>query len=287
MADPQVDECFRALSQLSYKDAVIGGTELYSSSRSRVTEHTTASGRKIAVKVRSFRSFHHSEADLLEHAGKSGVKVNTYRGYYDIVTLHPEEPIATVLVSDRLPGQPLDRVWENLSTEQRGAVKKQIQEQFRAMKRCTLPHVGRPGHQGTYNIFRFMAVAQFGPFDTEDAFEHWCLHRVQWILVPPFVWTLILKALKRKEKTRDLFVLTHAHLTPSCVIVDGDRLSGMVSWEHAGFFPPYAEYAFYRKCLGGRELWWRDLLMEQMEPCSKLRLYFTGRIKELEMCWWH
>jgi hypothetical protein len=286
MADSEVEECVQALRQMSYKDAVIGGTELYSSAMSRVTEHITGSGRKIAVKIRHFGNFLRSEADLVEYADKSGVRVNTCRGYYDIVALDPARPIGTVLVSDRLPGEPLDRVWDSLSPEERVRIKEQLQEQFRAMRSCRLPYVGRPGHQPNYNVFRDTGVFQFGPFDTEDAFDLWCLQQIRSIIVPPFVWARIAKILERPTQDRGVFVLTHACLMPSHVIVDGDKLSGMVGWEHAGFYPPYAEYAFYRKFYGSRQPWWQDIILEQLEPCSRLRLYLTGRL-ERKVCMLH
>ncbi len=53
------------------------------------------------------------------------------------------------------------------------------------------------------------------------------------------------------------------------------------------FFLKDVVYFGYDVCLprisvGGREPWWRDVLLEVLEPCSKLRLYLTSRVDEVE-----
>jgi hypothetical protein len=41
-------------------------------------------------------------------------------------------------------------------------------------------------------------------------------------------------------------VLTHCDLVPRNILVDGDRITGIIDWEFSGWYPEYWEYAFVR-----------------------------------------
>lgn len=38
-----------------------------------------------------------------------------------------------------------------------------------------------------------------------------------------------------------MFVLTHGDLSPRNIMVDGSKVTGIVDWDNAGFYPEWAE----------------------------------------------
>lgn len=57
----------------------------------------------------------------------------------------------------------------------------------------------------------------------------------------------------------DISVFTHGDLTPRNIMVDQGRITGVIDWETAGWFPDYWEYANMMKPSGDEDwMWWMD-----------------------------
>lgn len=52
-------------------------------------------------------------------------------------------------------------------------------------------------------------------------------------------------------------------------MVEGTKITGIIDWDAAGFFPEYAEYAFNMLLNQGMEDWWKPVLKELLTPCPK------------------
>lgn len=63
-------------------------------------------------------------------------------------------------------------------------------------------------------------------------------------------------------------------------MVQGSAVMGIVDWEHSGFFPDYVEYAFAMGLGPGLGDWWKPVLKEILEPCSKDLVKFTSLVEE-------
>lgn len=255
--------------RITYPDAV-HGKELYSFFGNRVLEHTTSTGAVLAIKVKPMVAMDRSEADMMQHAATHGILAPHVRGVYDIVTI---KPIARVLVSERVPGVPLDEAWPGLTDAQKADIKDQLRTQLAHMRKCTQSFIGRVGGQHTRNVYDRLHQTYCGPFDDEKSFDKWCLNRVNRGPIVRWKWQRFLD--KERGKSSGTFVLTHGDLTPRNILVQDGTITGIVDWEKSGFFPEYAEYAFAMTLCHGHEKWWIPILKEVLRPCSEQRVEFT------------
>ncbi|KAF4467402.1 hypothetical protein FALBO_5727 [Fusarium albosuccineum] len=227
-----------SLRKMSYLDAAYG-KEIYNFFGNRVLEHTTSTGAVLAIKVKPLEGMDRSEADMMQYAATNGILAPNVRGVYEVVT---SEPIARVLVSERVPGESLDGVWPNLTEIQRSS-----------SPRCA----------NTY----------CGPFSDEKEFDDWCLDQLDGGPLARWRWQRYLK--KERKSSPGRFVLTHGDLTPRNIMVQDGTVTGIIDWEKSGFFPEYAEYAFAFALCHTHEKWWMPVLKEILQPCSGQRLELT------------
>jgi hypothetical protein len=57
-----------------------------------------------------------------------------------------------------------------------------------------------------------------------------------------------------RESSDSNFVLTHCDLSARNIMVEDDKITGILDWEHSGFFPKYMEYATAMEICDGRGL---------------------------------
>lgn len=115
-----------------------------------------------------------------------------------------------------------------------------------------------------------------GPFDSEEEFDNWCLERVR-SSFSRAVWKRLLP--RMRDSSESNFVLTHCDLSARNIMVEDGKITGIVDWEHSGFFPKYMEYATAMEICDGHEDWWRPILKEILEPCGFLRQRFQAQVK--------
>ncbi|POR36300.1 Uncharacterized protein TPAR_03500 [Tolypocladium paradoxum] len=248
---------------ISYPDAA-QGKEIYNYFGNRVLEHTTSTGAVLAIKVNPVEGMQRSEADMMHSAATNGVMAPKVRCVYDLVT---RRPIARAMVSERLPGMPLDEVWADLTDDHRAGIKDQLRVQLARMKACTQPFIERLGRQPTRNVYDRIPETYCGPFADEEEFDKWCLSRVGG---GPFIrWKW------QRRNSSSAFVLTHGDLAPRNILVYDGVMTGIVDWEASGFFPEYAEYAFVKQLVYQEHKWWIPILDEVLQLCLEQRLEFT------------
>ncbi|KAJ3538561.1 hypothetical protein NM208_g5861 [Fusarium decemcellulare] len=258
-----------SLRKMSYLDAAYG-KEIYNFFGNRVLEHTTSTGVVLAIKVKPLEGMDRSEGDMMQYAATNGILAPNVRGVYEVVT---SEPIARVLVSERVPGESLDGVWPNLTEIQRSSIKDQLRVQLAQMRKCTQPFIGRVGRQHTRNVYDRLHQTYCGPFSDEKEFDDWCLDQLDGGPLVRWRWQRYLK--KERKSSPGRFVLTHGDLTPRNIMVQDGTVTGIVDWEKSGFFPEYAEYAFAFALCHTHEKWWMPVLKEILQPISGQRLEFT------------
>jgi hypothetical protein len=251
---------------------ILHGKEIYREFGTRVIEHTTSKG--VVLAVRASETFNDSEADMMQCAATHGVLAPKVRGIYDIYNSRTEL-LARVMVSERVPGIPLADAWEGYNDADKSAIKDQLRHQLARIRACTQPYIGRIGYQKLRNVYDITDTF-CGPFDTEKAFDDFCVKclfggfRTQW------KWK---RFLRRDRKQRSsTFVLTHGDLTPGNIIVQGNVITGIIDWEFSGFCPEYAEYAIALGLSRWYE-WWTPVLAEILPSCPAERLEFTGMIR--------
>ncbi|KAG9498601.1 hypothetical protein J7337_009409 [Fusarium musae] len=258
----------------SYLDAVVG-KEIHNYWGNRVLEHTNSHGEVLALKVSNPDGIDRAQADMMHYAATHGVLAPKVRGVYDIIT---RRPIARVMISERVPGEPLVDVWQNMSEAEQTSVKEQLRAQMKQMRTLTQPYIGRIDKQPTRNIYNTTFVRHCGPFEDEESFDEWCLARLSGGSLQRWKWKRVLEKQRRKSTGR--FVLTHGDLSPRNIMVDGSTITGIIDWELSGFYPEYVEYAVAIGLGPGIEEWWVPVLKEVLEPCSADLIKFTELIEE-------
>ncbi|KAL5355011.1 kinase-like domain-containing protein [Aspergillus floccosus] len=262
-APPPADDVHNATLQAEWDRkprellSIIQGRELYNVYNDRVLESRPTNGRLVAVKIKSKDSFKRSEAQMMHYASENGIRAPRVLGCYNVA------PTLVVTISDRVSGQSLDQVWHTMDRARQEGIKRQLREEPRKL---TQPYAGRIGRQKTHCFFPRLGHETKGPFDSEKESDKWCLNRIEDRLLWEF-WRPCLPAMRSKSTK---FVLTHGDLAARNIMVDGDRITGIVDWEYSGFFPEYMEYAVTMAIHDCIEDWWLPVLQEVLEPCVDL-----------------
>ncbi|RDL42369.1 Uncharacterized protein BP5553_02348 [Venustampulla echinocandica] len=237
----------------------------------RVVQSTTSGGHLVAVKVKP-RTFARSEAKMMGYASQqAGLKAPRVLGCYDV------EGGVTTMVSDLVPGVSLDQVWHKMNAQQQESIKTQLKEQIRIFRTCTKPYIGRIDHELTRNFYDRLGISYMGPFDSEVEFDEWCLARLK-TPISRMKWKYLVPYMRGSDSKR--FVLTHGDLAAHNIMVNDGIITGIVDWEHSGFFPEYVEYAAATVICDFHEEWWKPVLKEILEPCGSQRLKFQGLVKD-------
>lgn len=275
----------RYLKRMPVPEAIQSdGKDIYNRLGGRVAEHATSDGRLLAIKLIPIprglpaeAELCKSEASMMQWAARHGVLAPAVHGVYDIVPWN--EAMVAAMVSDRVTGVSLDKVWHRLSHVEQHDVKIQLRYHLWRMRQCTLPFIGRPDYQPTRNLYDRIGETWCGPWEDEESFDDWCLERL-YTGCMGFRRKVIVKWLEIDRQMRPTkFVLTHGDLTPRNIMIHNGKITGIVDWERSGFFPEYAEYAF-AMCLGHQiEKWWKPVLKEILQPCPPNRLRLTRLIE--------
>lgn len=141
----------------------------------------------------------------------------------------------TVLVMTAMSGQPLDTVFHRLSYKEREQLSKDLKSALSQL-RC-IPN--KTSHAFSNSCGDPMIDHRFpsgnrGPFHLISDFNAMLVHRS----VLQETKDNISSVHARQYRS----VFTHADLHPSNILIDRGRLSGIVDWECAGFFPEYWEF---------------------------------------------
>ena len=266
------------------------GTRIYSSWAKVVVKCHTKDGmvaKKVASKDRTVRS----EAYMGKYAREvAGMKVPAFRGLEDYGG-------HKVIVTDLVPGHPLDLVWNQMTSQNKASIKQALKEQISLMRRCTAKNIccvnrnGRPDLKmripDPYNPSR--PTARLEPLADEAAFDAWKVGMAERRGPPPYADLVKQKIKKLPAKHTNRFVLTHGDLTPGNILVRladqnapaGPKnfyvISGIIDWQYSAFLPEYMEYTIL-KTNPAQEYWWRSFMCGLLEEmglgCSNARLDF-------------
>ncbi|GKZ38150.1 hypothetical protein AbraIFM66950_010120 [Aspergillus brasiliensis] len=213
----------RMAKELEEYRSIIQGTDLYDYMGHRVVESRTTSGNLVAVK---------KHEAIRSRNDASGV---------------------IAMVTDRVPGESLDKVWHALTKPQKKNIELQLKQQVQEMRKHTQPYIG------------------------QEDFDEWCFARVKFSYQKAF-WKRYLPRMRNKKPSK--FVLTHGDLAARNIMVKDGQLTDIVDWEYSGFFPEYMEYALATVIHDGIEDWWLPVLKRVLEPSGYLRSKFIATIKD-------
>ncbi|QQK47077.1 Protein kinase-like domain [Penicillium digitatum] len=139
------------------------------------------------------------------------------------------------LIMTAMPGQTLDVVFHRLSYSERKQLSKDLKSvlsQLRSIPNETLYRFG-DSHGGPLFDYRFPSGI-CGPFHQISEFNAFLVHK--------HVRTETRDKIAAVHTRPYRSVFTHADLHPRNILIDRGRLSGIVDWECAGFYPEYWEF---------------------------------------------
>jgi aminoglycoside phosphotransferase len=189
----------------------------------------------------------------------------------------------TYIVMERLPGQPVGAGWFNRSEENKAKLLEQLKEMVKGMRRITpLADVGiasvdggllyDPRLPGTSNCF--------GPFESISEFHK---HLRGGLEAHPEHKPEISELISWQDIHKSPLVFTHGDLSSLNILASGDKITGIVDWETAGWYPSYWEYSTAWNVNLQNEFWRDEVdkflehMPEELEM-EKLRLRYFGDV---------
>lgn len=165
----------------------------------------------------------------------------------------------------KLPGKDLGDVIENMSDAELKSVMKELSGYIRQLRSFdkdiggNTPAIGGVGGIPGYDS-RIGSIP-FGPFATMEDFHTYIRMRdpiEYWELEPNVM------AVHGKPEGAYKVKLTHGDITPRNIRVQHGRITGLVGWEFAGWYPEYWEYTrmFHLGEMPGLK-WWYDAIEEE------------------------
>lgn len=187
----------------------------------------------------------------------------------------------TYIVMERVKGHIIGSYWLERSEDSRTRLLAQLKHFVDEMRALQPPGPGiANANGGSLHDLRLPGLwldepvctaIRFGPFEDIPAFHRW--------LTKPFDQpndTLPAESNDLIKQYRDTDwgqpVFTHGDLNCLNILVDGEKITGIIDWETAGWYPSYWEYTTAHQ-MNIRNLFWYDYIDRFLEP----------RPKELEM----
>ncbi|PQE14274.1 kinase subdomain-containing protein [Rutstroemia sp. NJR-2017a BVV2] len=140
----------------------------------------------------------------------------------------------------KLPGQTLDSVWDLLNSEQQNTVIREIVDYIAQAREFTRPTPQTA--DGAPIRDTLMGSSNRVEMLTTDK-EEWYARITPYLDGESDDWKKYFKD-NYPVKPGDKFVLTHGDLNPSNIMVQDSHVTGILDWEHSGFYPEWWEWAY-------------------------------------------
>ncbi|VUC20155.1 unnamed protein product [Clonostachys rosea] len=184
------------------------------------------------------------------------------------------ENLSHFIVSERLPGVTLDIVWPQLSPDARRRIAKQTADYLVGLRKLHSPRIQSLTGEPVWSTFLFPGRGQdkpHGPFSNDQ--ELWA--EFDKGLADVNVPKEARQHLQRMMPAATPYTFTHGELRNVNILVDNGNLTGIISWEKAGYFPVWWEYASASVSIRQEDKEWKNLLREYMPE-----------FKEAKEFWW-
>lgn len=199
----------------------------------------------------------------------------------------------TYIAMERLKGTMLADGWLQRSEESRSRILNQLKTMIEEIRSIRSPHgssvasvdggsLNDPRLPGIGTVYPIPTARRFGPFEDINAFHRWLRrpHKDADDAFPAEVNDMI-KAHEETDWGQPVF--THGDLSSFNIIVNDDKITGIIDWETAGWYPHYWEYTRASR-VSPQNAWWVDYLDRFLEPkpnerkFEKTRCEFWGEI---------
>lgn len=141
----------------------------------------------------------------------------------------------------RAPGVALSAIWRDSTPQFKDAITSQLASYFRELRSLHSPYGPRicSIYGGPVRDFR-LRYDHTGPYDDEDDFNHrgarfgWDVENLPVEGMP--------EAIASAHGIKHPIVFTHGDLAARNIMVEGSKITAVLDWECAGWFPAHWEY---------------------------------------------
>ncbi|PYH99821.1 kinase-like protein [Aspergillus ellipticus CBS 707.79] len=172
----------------------------------------------------------------------------------------------------RVRGEPLSRLWTNMSANQRESIAKQTADYLMQLRKLQSPKMHCVEGQPLYSAFLFPNSygLPHGPFSSDDELWAEMEMALKKLEVPENARLL----LRKRMPPATPYTFTHGDLTYVNIMVEDGRLTGILDWESSGYFPVWWEFTSAGIGLGQEDKEWKDLLQRFMPDYTTAREFW-------------
>ncbi|RDW90538.1 uncharacterized protein DSM5745_02313 [Aspergillus mulundensis] len=183
-----------------------------------------------------------------------------------------EEGQHTLILMKRIPGEPLSRVWHNLSADEKESIAKQTAEYLAQLRKLQSDRIQALGGCPVYSNFLFKhqrSEVPHGPLASDD--ELWAdMERGLGESIPEAVRI----RLRERMPSAAPYTFTHGDLTNVNIMVESGSVTGIIDWEMSGYFPVWWEYVCTSVADSEEDREWKSLLRKHMPDHSAAREFW-------------
>ena len=141
------------------------------------------------------------------------------------------------LVVECAVGEPLDSAWPTMTTDQKHNITKELKAYVGELRSLNPPVQGIVGSTMLSSGYDHrLGGSRFGPFQNIADFHTFVRRET-----PVNAWDESVSRIHGRPDPYEV-KFTHGDLCPNNVIVDNGRITAIIDWEFAGWFPEYWEY---------------------------------------------
>ena len=198
------------------------GTTLHSLGSRTITRYND-----LVVKSGALRSH---EAQTLRFIAR-----NTTIPVPKVHDIHCEDGKVVAIVMDYIPGKRLDEAWDALDYHQKLSIADELHSYVNQLRKLKGDYIGAIDRGKA--IIGQLASIEGGPFDSEQQFNEFILGDI--VKSAP---ELLRHYAKFALMDNHEIVFTHSDLSPRNILIEGGRVTAILDWEYAGWYPEHWEY---------------------------------------------
>ncbi|KFY04302.1 hypothetical protein O988_00877 [Pseudogymnoascus sp. VKM F-3808] len=164
----------------------------------------------------------------------------------EVYEAHPLPIMGASIHMSYIPGETLEVAWPTMSPDQKQGIALQLRAIVDKMRSLSSDdNAFRSCGGGMIRDMRSYTTYAGGPFLDEQSFNDFVMD------IAKSTPKVIREGLRARLRCDHRVVLTHGDLTPRNIIVQDNKITGLIDWEIAGWFPEYWEYVkfFHRPCI--------------------------------------
>lgn len=165
----------------------------------------------------------------------------------------------TYIVMERIRGTSIGSGWASRPPESKAKILRQLKEMIQSMRnlKAPSPAVANTDGGSLWDCRLPGKALTLGPFEDTNAFHRHLRGGLTAASasMPPSIHDLF----QAHDREWPAPVLTHGDLSSLNILAQGDRITGIVDWETAGWYPYYWEYTTALQVNFQNEFWAREI----------------------------